>query len=168
MSKLLFKKISAILLALVLAIGTSTTVFATQADELNNVQDATVQYYVSGTYTIDIPSYIDVSYATGLYASELNIAPDSYISVELFQIPEGGVYTLTHTASSSNTVGVTLSGDFGTVTPTQPVLAKFTADSNMSTLFAATLTEESQSASLKAGTYSGTVTFNFVLHQNGF
>ena len=161
----IIKKIGTLALVLSLVISTSTTAFASQADELNNVQDATVQYYVDGSYTIDIPEYIDVNFGACLCASELNISPESYIRVELANIPDNGIYTLTHT-SSNDVINVTFSGNYGAVTPSQPILAMFTPDSTTSSNFSAALTEESASANLKAGNYRGTVTFNFLLYQN--
>lgn len=161
----LMKRLLLCAFAMILAVGTSTTAFAAQADEMNNVQDTTVQYYVSGTYTIDIPEYIDVTYGASLYASELNISDTSYISVQLFKVPENGVYTLTHT-SGSDTINIQLSGNNGIVTPSNLELARFDSSSNTSTSFSASLVDDT--ASLKAGAYKGTVTFNFMLYENQF
>lgn len=161
----LIKRLGVCVLAFVLAIGTSTTAFATQATELENRQNATVQYYVSGTYTVDIPMYLDVTGSTALYASEMNITDDSYISVSLANIPENGIYTLTHT-SGNGTVQIKLAGNDGEVTSTSQELARFDSTDNTSTPFYATLVNNS--TNLKAGAYQGTVTFYFNLFENRF
>lgn len=157
-----FHKIGALALALVLSIGAATTASASEVNEMQNEADATVEYNVSGTFTILVPEYIDVTYGNSLYATEMNLAPDYYVSVNLANIPEGGVYTLNHT-SSDDSIDITFSGDYGAVTPTQPKLAIFEPDSENSSFFFTTMTEDSASTTHKAGAYRGTVRFNFLL-----
>lgn len=158
----LMKRLFICAFALVMAISTSITAFASQVTE-NGLQDATVQYYVSGSYTIDIPAYIDVTYGASFYASELNIADDSYISVTLSNAPEGGIYTLTHT-SGTGSVNIILVGNNGEVTGNGQELARLDINSNTSTPFNAVMVDEA--TNLKAGAYRGTVTFFFNLMEN--
>ena len=162
MKKNLIQRFGALAMAMVLSLGTATNAFAAEANEMNNVVDSTVQYNVNGTFTVVIPQYIDVTAFTSLYASEINLAPDTYIRVNLTQIPANGIYSLTHT-SGKDTIDVIFSGEQGQVTPTQTYLAKFDGTSENSTSFSASMTEESAATTHKAGTYRGTVRFEFMI-----
>lgn len=164
----MMKRMIALFMALLLVAAVPTTAFAAEANESKNMAEGTVQYYVSSTFTVEIPEYIDVTSNANFSVTEMNIAPTASITVGLYNQPSDGLYTLTHTSLSDQSVKIKMtSDDYGYVTAEQPTLAVINYGDFTSTPFRAELVNE-DNAVLSAGAYRGTVTFVFTLNEGAY
>ena len=122
-------------------------------------QDVSVTYREPNRYTLSIPTSIDLNASKELSVSvsEVNLEPGAEIKISISAgISEQGVVSLVREDDETTTAVTTLSVDGAPVQPGVP-FATFTSDASKTLTFSAL--SNSDGGEVKAGSYSGTITF---------
>lgn len=122
-------------------------------------QDVKVSYREANDYTLTIPTEINLneSQETDVGVKDVNLEPNTSIQISITSgVGDNGVVSLEREDDTATTAVTTLSVDNTTVS-LNTVFATFTADGSK-TLSFSDLTD-SQGGAVKAGNYSGTLTF---------
>lgn len=122
-------------------------------------QDVTVSYREANNYTLTIPTAINLndSQTTEVSVSDVNLEPNASIQISITSgVGNNGVVSLQRANDTTTTAVTTLSVDNTPVSP-NTAFATFTTIGSK-TLSFSDLTD-SQGGDVKAGDYSGTLTF---------
>jgi hypothetical protein len=134
-----------------------TSAFASYEDFTESAE-ITLQYEEPTTYTLSIPSVIDITSGNCISLSNANIASDKEVYVNVCQssFNDNGGITMTQTNGSTDTINVTLYNHLNQpLSTSNPLLCVFneTEPSGYSTFFYG----ECQTTNVMAGKYRATV-----------
>ncbi|MFV0527801.1 MAG: hypothetical protein ACK5MN_03625 [Lachnospiraceae bacterium] len=154
------KKITVILMTLLLAVTISLPAFATEIDQNSTPPSgsAIARAVVNPSYIITIPEDIEIAfrdtgeYELALRASNLVLAEDYQVAVAVRGSGANGAFKLIHEVNSNVMIDYKLNGGR---TEVDDILAVFTANGSKGF----TLTVDDWSQATKAGDYSGILTF---------
>ena len=144
------------------------------ADDDNSEKNMDVTYNVASTYTMTIPTEVQLSTTGGGTASigvlkdDLNLAPDDTVTIAISGLDSSGNATLTHTTKGGVTVTSAVTLDGKSVANNDQVFSLAGRDVSTASL-TADLTfgvpAPIGSETILAGSYKGTVTFTAALTQ---
>lgn len=139
------------------------------AEDSNNSVD--VSYREPNTYNVKIPAS-PISMIKGqttnaaITATDVNLEPGKVIEVKIKDGATNGIMTLVRTNDTHTTVQTTISlTDEGNAIADNDVVAQFEGNSNdakngTGTLYFSAVTGSTGNENIKAGTYTGTLTFS--------
>jgi len=160
------KKILATLLTLSLLLTASTTAFAYDESTFSGYGQTELTASAISTYTVTIPSTVNLTYGQGeVTVTNADIADGYEIEVVASNLNSNGGIDMTHTTKEGvTTTCYLMTADGTSVTSENPVIVTI-KDTQISNGSAYTYFWGELPANAKAGTYTGTMTYNLYCSQ---